>query len=773
MFRSHKASSNQPSAISEQLPSPIPNSSSPDEGLRLTRRQLFKLGAVGAAMAATSAVAAKAAMAEDLIRGGRSVSRTTGLVRAAVASTCALCTARCGILGFVEDGRLVKIEGNPRDPNSRGRLCARGHAGINRLYDPDRVLTPMKRAGNRGEGRWTQITWEEAYQTLQDRIQELQARQPESLVLHTGAEAAAMLGKRFVAAVGSKVLIDETRLQEASREAAGRSVLGAAGEVVDVSRARYILNFGGNPYESHPLYLAFVQRLVDARMDGAKLVTFDPRLSLTAGRSDEWLPVTPGSDGMVALAMAGVILQQNLHDAQFLSRWSDVSRAEMARQLAPFTPEAAAAASGVSGETIRRLATEFARVRPTVAISGGGVSYQAGAVDTQRAVLLLNAVVGAIGTPGGHSPATDIGFQDPDPVPGETLSASDTLQFVDAYLQGSRRAGIYMTALANPAYSWPDPAAFRQALLDENRTSFLVAIDTNMTETSALADLFLPAATYLESWGLESPPSQEMVPFVGLRQPVVRARGDSLSVDDMLLTMGTRLAGQAPQLFPYPTVEVYVNKVVSKVPGLGDTGLATLKERGVWYDTGRVPQYLPSDGFATPSGKLQLGSIADAKGLASGGSGAVSVNGDSRELTLVTYRPNVHSGEYSANCWWLAEINHNNALLINPVAAQQRGIKQGQRVKVISAAGEVETSVRITQGIHPQVVALALGFGHSAVGRIARGEQFKGSDPMTVHIWWDRQGNGVNATSLIPGKRADGGGGLVWMDTRVRVEAVG
>ncbi len=726
-------------------------------------------------MAASGIVAGKAALAEDLIRGGRSVSRTTGQTQRSVVSNCALCTARCGILGFLEEERLVKIEGNPRDPNSRGRLCALGHAGINRLYDPDRVLAPMKRAGKRGEGKWTQISWEDAYKLLDERFQDVQARQPDSLVLHTGTEATAMLGRRLVAAVGSRAFIDEASIQDASREAANRAVLGAPSEVTDIGRARYILNFGGNPYENHPAYLPFVQRLVDARMGGARLVTLDPRLSFTAGRSDEWLPLVPGTDGIIALAMANVILQQNLHDRQFLAKWADIGEKELTAQLARHTPESAAAASGIAPETVRRIATEFASVRPAVAVSGGGVSRQTGGVDSQRAVLLLNALVGAIGTPGGYAPASSVSFAEPDPVPAETFSTSEALQFVQEFLNGNRRVSMYMTAMANPAYSWPGAETYRQALLDESRVPYLVALDTNLTETSSLADLFLPAATYLESWGLESPPAQELVPYAALRQPIVRARGDSLSVDDVILTMGTRLSGQAAQFFPFPTVESFVSKTISKVPGLGEPGLALLKEQGAWYDTGKSPQYLPPGGtLATPSGKLRLSSIADARDLFGTEQAApVSVGrGDNGELTLVTYRPNVHSGDYSANCWWLAEISHENSLLMHSTAAQQRGIKEGQRVRLTSQAGSLEVAVSITQGIHPDVVAIALGFGHSALGRVAMGEQFKSGDVMTEYIWWNDQGNGVNASSLLSPKRADGGGGLVWMDTRVKVEAL-
>jgi thiosulfate reductase / polysulfide reductase chain A len=744
---------------------------------RFTRRQLLKLGIMGAGATAFGGLASQAAMAQDLIRGGVSPSRTTGRSRLAVPSTCGLCTARCGILGFVEEDRLVKIEGNPRDPNSRGRLCARGQAGVNRMYDPDRVMFPMERAGRRGENQWVRLSWEQAYDKLEARLLDLQARDPEGLVLHTGLEGGGMLARRFMGAFGSRALIDETSLRGANREAANQLCMGTPGEVVDIANARYILNFGGNPYESHSLYVPFVQRLVDARMSGAKLVTFDPRLSLTAGRSDEWFPLLPGTDGFVVFAVANVILQQGLHDREFLSRWTDISLEELSGQLSAYTPEAAEAVSGVRADDIRRIATEVTRVRPAAVMFGGGVTHQRGAVSVQRATILLNALLGSVGVAGGYCPSPAMSLPEPAPQPPPTSPTVEMADHVDRVLRGERLAGVYITSLANPAYSWPDSQAFDEALRDEGRVQYLVAIDTNLTETAMLADLVLPAATYLESWGLEAPPPQDMVPYVTLRQPICRPLGESLSVDDILLTLGTRLGGDAPQFFAFPRLENYIDAVVSQIPEVSDAGgLGLLREQGAWYDLSAPSSHaVASGGFGTTSGRLELRSVAADAAPGNGGTSVLpGFDGpEGEEFALVTYRPNVHSGDYTANCWWLAEIAHDNALLVNSEVAKRKGLHQGQHVRLVSPVGELFVPVRITNGIHPKVVALATGFGHEGIGRIARSERFRSSDPMTMHVWWDKKGNGINVSRLVPGKTEKPGGGLVWMDTRVRIEATG
>jgi thiosulfate reductase/polysulfide reductase chain A len=258
-----------------------------------------------------------------------------------------------------------------------------------------------------------------------------------------------------------------------------------------------------------------------------------------------------------------------------------------------------------------------------------------------------------------------------------------------------------------------------------------------------------------------------------LRQPVVRARGESLCVDDILLTLGTRLKEDSAQFFAFPTVENYLTAAVSKVSSLAQAGaLPMLREQGVWFDPTATPQRVPPTGFATASGKVELAGALAALAAEVRPSPTLSdLSEGTSDLTMITYRPNVHSGEYSANCWWLAEIAHSNALLINPISAQRRGIQQGQRVNIVSIVGSVEARVRITQGIHPQVVALAAGFGHSAVGRIARAESFKSDDPMTLQVWWEKQGNGVNANEIIPVRAGESGSGQVWMDTPVRIES--
>src|SRR4030067_850037 len=170
----------------------------------------------------------------------------------------------------------------------------------------------------------------------------------------------------------------------------------------DVGHSRYILNFGANPYETHFLYVPFIQRLIDARMNlGAKVVTFDVRISQTAGKSDEWFRILPGTDSMVALAMAHVIANEGLWDKQFVERWTNTSPSRLLRHLSPYTPKRAESVSGVRASDIKRIAMEFANAKPGLAIGGGGTLKHINGTSNQKAILLLNAIIGSLDIKGG------------------------------------------------------------------------------------------------------------------------------------------------------------------------------------------------------------------------------------------------------------------------------------------------------------------------------------------------------------------------------------
>ena len=322
-----------------------------------------------------------------------------------VPGMCQLCSTICGIMGHVKDGRLLKIEGNPNDPNSRGRLCARGQAGLNHLYHPERLLYPMKRVGERGEGKWKRISWDEALDEIAGKLKTIrESGSPGDFAFHQGRQRSKDALKRFLDAYGTKTQLSHRSLCSGNRRAANLTYLWESDwDLNDVEHSKYILNFGSNAFEAHQGHVSFANRIQNGRFNnGAKMVTFDVRLSNTSGSSDEWFAPFPGTDGAVALAMCHVIMEAGLQNDEFINTWTNVSVDELRQHLKQYTPEWAAKVSGLKADDISRIAKEFAAAAPAATtMCNRGSSAHLNGYYNDRAIQLLNAIVGSVGKKGG------------------------------------------------------------------------------------------------------------------------------------------------------------------------------------------------------------------------------------------------------------------------------------------------------------------------------------------------------------------------------------
>lgn len=761
--------------------------------LKVTRRDFLKIGVAGASLATAGRALQGFVGAEEPDTG--SVSRTTGRPRQSVPTTCLQCPAGCGILGFVEDGRLVKIEGNPQHPNNHGKICAKGQAGLNQVYDPQRILYPLRRAGLRGEGKWERISWEEAYDAVANRLKALRERgHPEEFAFFSGVDDTLGLVNRFLDAYGTPTVLMRRALGEVNKRVAQEITWGADVEINDIGHSRYILNFGANPYEAHIFHLPLVQRLVEARLqNGAKLVTFDPRLSHTAGKSDEWLSIQPGTDSLIALAMANVIIKEGLYDRGFLDRWVNFPVDGLARHLSQFSLEEAERISGIRAADIRRIAREFAAAKPVTILSGLGIWGHSNGTQSERALMLLAAITGNIDVPGGYCLPRRYELSPVEPKPSKVTQRSALAQPSDLPLalygivhpvmpmirEGRQRISVAMIYMHNPAYSDPDHELAQEVLKDERLIPYLIAIDPYMSETAALADIILPDATYLERWYVDSGPSLDMLPYLSLRQPVIKPRGESVAFTDMLIELARRIGGDMERYFRFGSTEGYIRSAIAGISGLMKAGgMDYLKAHGFWVDPLAKPQYqvYEKEGFQTPSGKLEVFS----RKLEEAGFSALPTYepptshagaGDD-ELYLITFKWNVHSGSRTANSKWLSEITHDNPLLVNTQTARAMGIKEGDLIRISSSRGSLAIKAHLTHGIHPRVVAIGGGLGHWQYGGVAQAQKFKSNDPDTKLVWWEKHGHGVCPNSLIPVALDPVGGSQAWMDTRVRIARI-
>ncbi len=295
-----------------------------------------------------------------------------------------------------------------------------------------------------------------------------------------------------------------------------------------------------------------------------------------------------------------------------------------------------------------------------------------------------------------------------------------------------------------------------------------------------MADLVLPAATYLESFGLHSPPAYGMIPLVKIQQPVVRPQGEAKPPDEIFLELARRVAGGMERYFGFRTLENYLQMSIAEIAGLAEAGgLAYLRDNGVWFDPRAKPAYRSHErtGFPTPSREIEVHApgLAESPGEARSLPSYLPIPSHRKlgkgEFILITFQGNIQNHQATAPCMWLAEIEHRNPVWINEEVAKSLGIKEGERVRITSSFGSIEAEARLSSGIHPQVAAISGSLGHWAFGKIAQAEPFASFDPNTRLIWWE--GDGVHPHPLIPIRADPIGRGQAWLDTKVSLSGIG
>ncbi|MBN1224341.1 MAG: molybdopterin-dependent oxidoreductase, partial [Candidatus Aminicenantes bacterium] len=449
----------------------------------ITRRDFMKAG-LSCLMGAAVNVGAAQRFPEKI--SGKNVSRTSLKELTAIPTTCEQCPAGCGVIAYLDGDRLVQILGNPKHPNNRGGICAKGIAGVNLANDPERLLYPLKREGRRGEGKWVQITWDEVYHTLAERLSVLSAKGRLDEFVWDKCQDDPLLD-RFLFHLGIDSIIDRPTLKNWNHAAAMQAMIGQSFLIEDVAHSRMILNFGANPFANHDRFIALARRLVQARTEkGAQLITFDVRMSETAAKSDVWHPLRAGTDGIIALAMAKVILERGLIDTGFLKNRTDTSPDLLQQHLSPYTLEKAEKESGVSAPVIQELAIAFATQKPSVAIAGGGITDHENGIAGVGCVALLNWIVGNLEEKGGlFSPRLlTQALVPPRSQEYSPAQAQKNLSSIRGLPAIDRKIDTYFLWAANPAYTDPENAETNALLQDESAIPFLAVMDTHLTETA-------------------------------------------------------------------------------------------------------------------------------------------------------------------------------------------------------------------------------------------------------------------------------------------------
>ena len=686
----------------------------------LDRRDFLKLVGVGAGGAAAAGCSDHV---EKLIPYVVQPEVITPGLPVFYASTCLECPAACGLHVRTREGRPIKLEGNPEHPINRGRLCGRGQASIGRTYHPDRFRKPQRRGAG---GALEDVGWKEATAQLAAKIS---AAGSGTWVLggSTGPALSGLLD-RFVAAVGAGGrVVYEPFSNDALREAS-RAVFGVAGRpIFDLTGADYVVDLGADSFETWLSPVEHQRQILEARdvasQEGraARMVYVGPRLSMTASSADEWLPAKAGSEGLVALALAQVALERR----QAAGRPVGGDPALLAGLLAGFAPEKVAAATGVEAAALRRVGEQIADAARPVALPPGPGATSSRAVAANAAVLILDAVIGAVGR--------SVGLPPDAPATPEPASLAQLEELVAAINAG--RVSVLLIHDSNPVYSLPPQLGFREALA---KVGLVVSFASIPDETTEVAGLILPDHTPLESWGDASPRP-------GVRsivQPTIRPLFDTQAFGDALLdtarAMGESVAAKLPQ-------GSFRGVVETAWGGDFDAALA----RGGSF----APAPLRGGPVLAGAAKLAFK--------------APELAGDGDHALLAHPSPLLYDGRGAVLPWLqetpdpVSKISWQSWLELSRNSAKALGVEAGDVVSVETPAGRVEVAAFPRGGIRDDVVALAVGQGHH-VGLYASHQ----NDARPG------EARGASAIALLPTVR-DEAGGRAWLVTKARIARTG
>ena len=617
----------------------------------MNRRTFLKVSA-GATAAAAAAPSILNAMENEL--GGKDIGPVTMQERQAIPITCHVCNIQDGALAFVENGRIVKLEGNPEHVSTRGRLCAKGNSGMWYTYNPDRILYPLKRVGARGEGKWKRITWDEALTEVAQKVNAALAESPNTVMMKFGRDRTGGALNRFINTLGSSNIVNHTSVCESSKKIGMEPTWGPDIETPDFANTKYILNFGSNVLEAAYFHNPYAQRVAEGVVENkAKLVTFDVRLSNTAGRSDEWIPVFPGTDGAVALAIGHVILREDLQDSDFIDTWCNVTTAQLKAHYKQFTPEWASTLSGVPVETIERIAREFATTKPATTYTYRGPAKHLYGSYNEKSCMMLSIMTGNVEKKGGYCMPRGMGYDQPQPQPPKAAKGNWLSDHPDyplaghgvAHLtpfgiaQGKQKINVLFTYMDNPVYTNPGAQAYwGKVYSDEKLIPYFVSLSTVMGEETALADIILPDCMYLERWEPESMPNS-LWPWLGIRQPVIKPLGETretrIILRDLVNAIDPNGSKGMKKYWNFKDGEDYMRQQFDNITKLKEAGgLNFLKKHGVWpiygklnSRTGKISDKTGREIVAEYGLHMKELSAADMAGATVDGKGTIHKNG--------------------------------------------------------------------------------------------------------------------------------------------------
>jgi anaerobic selenocysteine-containing dehydrogenase len=646
------------------------------------------------------------------------------------ATTCRECAAGCGLIVRTYQGRAIKVEGNPNHPLNLGKTCARGQATLHGLYNPDRVTDPIKRNARGGDATET-IDWDAAIQVVADALKNNQPNEI-AFLLGTSSDHLFDLLTDLGIATGTNTPVRYGSLSmfesHATLSKASENLFGEAGlPWFDIANAEVVFSFGANFLETWLSPVAYTRgfsglRKVDGTKARGQLVQFEARMSSTGAKADEWVPLRPGTEALVALAIGRLIAEKRGESAPRI--FSSVDPAEVAEQ------------ADVTLEAMEHLAEMFAESN-AIAIPGGAALGQSNGLAVAEAVLALNALVNNFGKSGG----VYLSSLAPNQTEYHRPASTQEMQaFVERMKSGEIK--VLFVHGVNPVFELPNALDFKGALSNVGQViSFAVFPD----ETALEADYVFPDHHGLEGWGYQRVSTGVSLPVLSGAQPVVTPLYNTRSTTDVIIAAAqVAFESALPFKDEVEFLQSKVSALMSESNGSfsainSEIFMATFQQHGGWWKN--------SNGLVSPDGTSVLNKTAKAEVAEFAGEG---------EFFFVPFvSPTL--ADAGANKPWLQELPDptttvmwNTWLEINPETAHELHLENDDVVKVISEAGEIELPVYLYPAIRPDTVAIPFGQGHTAYGRYAK----------------DR---GVNPFDLL-GNHFNEAGDLAFAGMKVKIE---
>lgn len=719
--------------------------------LEITRRRFLKSSLFGAIALSLSSCSAEPVLEEF----GRSNIPLPWYRRGEIKTSytcCDMCPWRCGVIVTSVNGRVHKIDGNPADPKSRGKLCARGQAGPSFMYDPDRLRAPLIRSGQRGQGKFDEVTWRQALDYTAEKLHEIGRKHgPESVAIFGHTSGDFWFTDYFAQAWGTpNAAKPSSSLCTSPREEAAKLTYGlpvGGHEPVDWAGLNCMVLIGSHIGED--ARNTVMQDFAHAWARGAKVIVVDPRFSNAAAKADYWLPIKPGTDTALLLAWMNVLIGEERYDKAFVAEWT-TGFDKLAARVEAFTPEWAAGITELPVELIRETARVMADNLPQSAIiPGRHVTWYGNDTQRMRAVNIVNALLGACGREGGiyfnKSPYIEAYPHPPFAVTGssggcsaEPGEESDELPLGPsgkARADGARtrflRGATAMQELIEPMItgepypikalivygvnllnSIPNPQRTIEAL---KKLDFVLVVDVLPQEHVAWADVVFPEATSLERYD-DLWTVAHKTPYIALREPAVEPLYDTKPGWWMVRELGLRLG--LDNYFKWQIVEEYLD---TRLRSIGSSLAMMRQTKGIIVQKGKpyLEDYDGMSPFKTASGKVELYS----SDLALAGFDPLPIYEPVEEppagyFRLLYGRHPVHTFAKTQNTPLLSELYPENEVWINEDVAAIQGLSNGDYVWLENQDGARSGPIKVkaTQRIRQDAVFMVHGFGQHAPG---------------------------------------------------------